>query len=64
MTSQIHAADLLETVAGQVDGAEVYELHSLELPVRFAFGELESLRSVETAGRALRLIKDGRLGFS
>lgn len=64
MTSHIHAADLLETVARQADGAEVYELHSLELPVRFAFGELESLRSVETAGRALRLIKDGRLGFS
>jgi len=64
MKSQIRAADLLESLSRQVDGAELYELRSLELPVRFAFGELESVQSIETAGRALRLIKDGRLGFS
>lgn len=64
MKNEIRAANLLEEVSGQVDGAELYQLRSLELPVRFAFGELESVQSVETAGRALRLIKDGRLGFS
>jgi PmbA protein len=64
MKSQIHATNLLEEVSAQVEGAELYELRSLELPVRFAFSELEWIRSVETAGRALRLIKDGRLGFS
>lgn len=64
MKTQLRAPDLLERVAAQTDGAEVYELHSVELPVRFHAGALESVKVVETAGRALRVIKDGRLGFS
>lgn len=64
MRTQIRAADLLEKVAKQTDGAEIYELRSVELPVRFRAGALESVKVVETAGRALRIIKDGRLGFS
>lgn len=64
MRNQIRAPDLLEKVARQTDGAEIYELHSLELPVRFRAGALESVKAVEMAGRALRVIKDGRLGFS
>ncbi|MCS7198319.1 MAG: TldD/PmbA family protein [Candidatus Bipolaricaulota bacterium] len=64
MSTQIRATDLLEKVAKQTDGAELYELHSVELPVRFRSGALESVKVVETAGRALRVIKDGRLGFS
>jgi PmbA protein len=64
MRSQLRAPDLLEKVAKQTDGAEIYELHSVELPVRFHAGALESVKVVETAGRALRIIKDGRLGFS
>ncbi len=64
MKTHLRASDLLERVSKQTDGAEIYELHSLELPVRFHAGALESVKIVETAGRALRLIKDGRLGFS
>ena len=64
MKSEIHAPNLLDKMSGRVDGAEVYQLRSQELPVRFAFGELESVQSVETAGCALRLIKDDRLGFA
>lgn len=64
MSTQIRATDLLAKVAKQTDGAEIYELHSVELPVRFRAGALESAKVVETAGRALRIIKDGRLGFS
>lgn len=64
MKNYIRATDLLEKVAKQTDGAELYELRSVELPVRFRAGTLESVKVVETAGRALRIIKDGRLGFS
>lgn len=64
MKTQLRAPDLLERVAKQTDGAEIYELHSVELPVRFHAGALESVKVVETAGRALRIIKEGRLGFS
>jgi len=64
MTQRIPAERLIEQVARVADEAELYEFHSLALPVRFAAGTLESVKSVEMAGRALRLIKDGRLGFS
>jgi PmbA protein len=64
MKEQITATALLDRAAAQAGAAELYEVRSLELPVRFRAGALESLRSVETAGRALRVIQDGRLGFS
>jgi PmbA protein len=63
-SQKIRAEALLEKLAKQTDGAEIYELRTVELPVRFRAGALESVKAVETAGRALRLIKDGRLGFS
>jgi PmbA protein len=54
----------MEEISGQVGGAELYELRGLSTPVRFQAGALESVKSVETAGRALRVIQEGRLGFS
>ena len=64
MTSEIRAGHLMEELSGQVGGAELYELRSLGTPVRFQAGALESVKSVETTGRALRVIHEGRLGFS
>ena len=64
MKTAISATDLLAQVAGQTDGAELFELRSLAMPVHFAASALESVKSVETTGRALRVIRDGRLGFS
>jgi PmbA protein len=42
----------------------LYELRGLSTPVRFQAGALESVKLVETMGRALRVIHEGRLGFS
>ena len=64
MTSQIRAGHLMEELSGQVGGAELYELRGLSTPVRFQAGALESVKSVETTGRALRVIHEGLLGFS
>lgn len=64
MTNQIRAGHLMEEISGQVGGAELYELRGLSTPVRFQAGALESVKSVETTGRALRVIQEGRLGFS
>jgi PmbA protein len=64
MSAQIELAQLLENLSSKVDAAELYELRSYQMPVSFRAGELESIRSVETAGRALRVIHEGRLGFS
>ena len=55
---------MLEKLHGKVESAEVYEIKSRETPVRFRAGELESAKSIEQAGRALRVIKDGKLGYS
>ena len=64
MTSEIRAGHLMEEISGQVGGAELYESRGLSTPVRFQAGALESVKSVETTGRALRVIHEGRLGFS
>jgi PmbA protein len=64
MNGQISAASLLLELSKRADAAEVYEVRSRRLPVRFRAGALESVKSVETAGRAVRVLKDGRLGFS
>jgi PmbA protein len=55
---------MLEGLHGKVESAELYELKSWGALVQFRAGELESAKSVEQAGRALRLIRDGRLGYS
>jgi len=62
--SSIVVTSLLEKIAEQVDGAELYEARGLEVPVNFRSNTLESVKSVETAGRALRVVKDGRRGYS
>ena len=64
MTSKISATSLLEELSSQVEGAEVYELRKMALPVTFRAGALESVKAVETAGRAVRVISEGRLGFA
>lgn len=64
MSKPIELTELLENVAAHGAMGELYELRRAELPVHFSAGELESIRSVETAGRALRVIHQGRLGFS
>lgn len=64
MENQISAASLLDELAGQSEGAEIYEVRSLQLPVQFRAGALESVKAIETAGRAVRVIADDHLGFS
>ena len=62
--TQINATDLLSKASQRADAAELYELRSFGLPVRFRAGVLESVKAVSTAGRALRIVENGRLGFS
>jgi PmbA protein len=63
VSSQISATQLLDTISGQAR-AEVWQVRTTQLPLTFRGGSLESMRAVETSGRALRVIQDGRLGFS
>ncbi|MFP4135673.1 MAG: TldD/PmbA family protein [Candidatus Acetothermia bacterium] len=56
--------DLLKKASKEVDSAEVFGIRGHSVPVKFESGELESVKAVETIGKALRVIHNGRLGFS
>lgn len=55
---------LLEKIKNQVDCAEVFTVSAESLDVSFTAGEIKSSQRKGTFGTALRVIKDGRLGFS
>ena len=55
---------LLNTLKGKVDQAEIYHLKTRTVPIEFRSGKLESIKSKEIEGMALRVIDDGRLGFA
>ena len=55
---------LLEALKNKVDQAEIYRRRARTIPIEFRSGKLESLKSKETEGIALRVIAKGRLGFS
>jgi PmbA protein len=56
--------EVLELASKAADQAEVYAITSETTPVSFEANRLKSLQTRETRGLALRLIKDGRLGFA
>lgn len=64
MNSHLNARDLLGRLPDIAESAEVYEQHRRQTPVKFAAGALEAIKSLETTGRALRVIRQGRLGFA
>ncbi len=63
MKNTLTAQEVLSRLPAGAEG-ELYEVRRQVRPALFRSGTLESLRSTETAGRALRVIVDGRLGFS
>jgi len=64
MKGHLSTQELLQKLPTQVEAGEVYEVHIQQTPAQFTSGVLESIKSVETAGRALRVIRQGRLGFA
>ena len=57
------ATAVLDGLRGKVEGAEVFESRIERLQVRFKANELDSVKSAEERGRALRVIKGGKLGY-
>jgi PmbA protein len=55
---------LEEARTSGAESAEVYHVQTEETPVRFEANRLKELNSRQTAGVALRVIKDGRIGFA
>lgn len=55
---------LLELARQQAEAAEVYAISWEETPVLFEANRLKSIQSRQTRGMALRVIKNGRIGFA
>lgn len=56
--------DVLELAKRVAEGAEVYQVVSWSTPVSFEANRLKLLETKQTRGLALRIIRNGRLGFS
>jgi PmbA protein len=56
--------DLLEQVRKVAEGAEVFSISHIETDAVFEANRLKHVQSSETSGRALRIIKNGRIGFA
>src|SRR3990170_2631248 len=56
--------DMLEIARQAADAAEVYYVSHEETPVSFEANRLKALETKETSGAAVRLIKNGRIGFA
>jgi len=65
MTTVSTAAEqLLDLARRQAQEAEVYAVSYTETPVSFEANHLKSITTRESWGLALRVIKDGRIGFA
>lgn len=58
------ANEILDKALKSADAAEVFYIQSNSLPVSFEANKVKSVESHETRGAALRIIKEGRVGFS
>lgn len=56
--------EILALAKRHADQAEVYSVSSRSIPVSFEANRLKSVDARESSGIALRIIKDGRIGFS
>jgi PmbA protein len=56
--------ELLEHARRRCEAAEVYVVDSEETPTLFEANRLKALNTRQTSGLALRIIKDGRIGFA
>ena len=55
---------ILEAASKQADAADVFAVTSRTTPVSFEANRLKSLQNKESHGVGLRIIKDGKVGFS
>ncbi|MBD2023938.1 DNA gyrase modulator, partial [Leptolyngbya sp. FACHB-711] len=55
---------ILDLAAQRTDAAEVYFVSSQDTPIEFENNRLKSLQTKAVQGVALRVIREGRLGFA
>ncbi len=60
----MEAERLLSLAKRVADEAEVFQIHSWRTPVRFEANKLKQVQRQESTHAALRLIKEGKIGFA
>jgi PmbA protein len=55
---------LLQQACKKIDSAELFKVKSKTIPVNFEVNRLKSIDISESEGKALRVINNGRIGFS
>ena len=55
---------IFDKLSGMVDAAEVFSVETSSMDVSFESGKLKNAENINVSGIALRVIKDGRIGFS
>lgn len=55
---------LLQQICKKIDSAELFKVKSKTIPVNFEVNRLKSIDISESEGKALRVINNGRIGFS
>jgi PmbA protein len=56
--------ELMKKVSGKVDSAELFKIKNQTIPVSFEVNRLKSIDISESEGQALRVINNGKVGFS
>jgi PmbA protein len=56
--------EILSIARKMADKAEVFQVTARRTPVHFESNRLKQIQSKETIGTALRLVKNGRIGFA
>lgn len=64
MAKRLSTTDVLQAAAAGADAAEVYEQEASAIPVVFRAGELDAVKVTESRGRAVRVVRRGRLGYA
>jgi PmbA protein len=56
--------ELMKKVSGKVDSAELFKIKNQTIPVSFEVNRLKSIDISDSEGQALRVINNGKVGFS
>ena len=56
--------DLIEKVKKKISSGELFKVNYRTVPVEYEMNQLKSINMEETEGWALRVIQNGKIGFS
>ena len=59
-----HLEDVLRSARKEAEQAEVFSVSARAIPIQFEANELKQVQTKESSSTALRLFREGRIGFA